>query len=59
MPHIEVIAPAKVNLHLEVLGRCRDGLHELRSLAVSIGLADRIVVRSVQGIAVNLRVDPF
>jgi 4-diphosphocytidyl-2-C-methyl-D-erythritol kinase len=58
MPQIELLAPAKVNLHLEVLGRRRDGLHELRSLAVSTDLADRIVIRSVPGSAVNLRVDP-
>jgi 4-diphosphocytidyl-2-C-methyl-D-erythritol kinase len=58
MPQIELIAPAKINLHLEVLGRRRDGLHELLSLAVSTDLADRITIRTVPGSAFNLRVDP-
>jgi 4-diphosphocytidyl-2-C-methyl-D-erythritol kinase len=41
----EVVAPAKVNLSLEVRGRRKDGFHELRSLAVAVSLRDRLVVR--------------
>jgi len=35
-------APAKINLTLDVLGPRGDGYHELRSLVISVGLADRI-----------------
>jgi 4-diphosphocytidyl-2-C-methyl-D-erythritol kinase len=35
-------APAKVNLHLEVLGKRPDGYHELETLMVSLDLADEI-----------------
>ena len=35
-------APAKINLTLEVHGPRGDGFHELRSLVIGIGLADRL-----------------
>jgi 4-diphosphocytidyl-2-C-methyl-D-erythritol kinase len=37
-------SPAKVNLHLQVVGRRADGYHELRTLFQSIDLADRVGV---------------
>lgn len=37
-----VIAPAKINLHLEVLGLRPDGFHELAMLMQSIDLVDRL-----------------
>ena len=37
---IEVRAPAKVNLGLEVTGRRPDGYHELRSILVNVDIAD-------------------
>jgi 4-diphosphocytidyl-2-C-methyl-D-erythritol kinase len=36
-------APAKINLHLEVLGKRPDGYHELESLLVTVSLTDRLV----------------
>jgi 4-diphosphocytidyl-2-C-methyl-D-erythritol kinase len=39
-------APAKVNLHLEVLGKRPDGYHELESLMVSVSLYDTLEFRS-------------
>ncbi len=39
---IEVEAPAKVNLTLEVLGRRDDGYHELCSVMQALSLADRL-----------------
>ena len=39
---ITVSAPAKVNLHLEVLGLRSDGFHELAMVMQSIDLADRL-----------------
>ena len=41
---IELIAPAKVNLALEVTGRRPDGYHEVVSVAQTIDLADRVVL---------------
>jgi 4-diphosphocytidyl-2-C-methyl-D-erythritol kinase len=37
-----VVAPAKINLHLEVLGLRADGYHELAMLMQSLDLADRL-----------------
>lgn len=45
----EIEAPAKVNLYLEVGGRRDDGYHDLCSLAVSVSLFDRLVIRKKPG----------
>ena len=37
-----VRVPAKINLHLEVVGRRPDGFHELRTLFQSVGLWDTL-----------------
>ena len=44
MGTITVTAPAKVNLHLEVLGLRTDGFHELAMVMQSIDLCDRLSV---------------
>jgi len=41
---IEVIAPAKINLTLRVLGKRADGFHEIETLIVPIGIRDRLSV---------------
>jgi 4-diphosphocytidyl-2-C-methyl-D-erythritol kinase len=41
-------APAKVNLHLEILGRRSDGFHEILSLFQAVSLFDRIRLRSLK-----------
>lgn len=42
---VEVLAPAKVNLFLEILARRPDGYHELETLMVAVSLCDRLVIR--------------
>jgi 4-diphosphocytidyl-2-C-methyl-D-erythritol kinase len=39
---LELIAPAKINLGLEILGRRVDGYHELVTVMQTINLADRV-----------------
>ena len=42
---VVVRAPAKVNLTLSVLGRRADGFHELDTVMLALGLADRLEAR--------------
>jgi 4-diphosphocytidyl-2-C-methyl-D-erythritol kinase len=42
---VSVLAPAKINLTLEVLGERPDGYHEIRSLIQTIDLCDRLQFR--------------
>ena len=44
---ITVTAPAKVNLHLEVLGLRSDGFHELAMVMQSIDLADSLSFKNL------------
>lgn len=37
---LEVHAPAKLNLYLEILGKRPDGYHDLESLMVAVDLTD-------------------
>ncbi len=39
---ITVTAPAKINLTLEVLGKCPDGYHEIRSVMQMVSLCDEL-----------------
>ena len=41
---VEVLAPAKLNLFLEVLARRPDGYHEIESLMVTVDLHDTLTV---------------
>jgi len=58
MTEITLAAPAKLNLHLEVIGRRVDGFHELRTLYQSIDLCDTITVRKRTDNHLTLSVDP-
>ena len=53
----ERLSFAKVNLHLQVVGRRADGYHELRTLFQSIDLCDRIAVSltAAPGVALTVR----
>lgn len=43
---VEVVAPAKLNLFLHVVGRREDGRHELQTVFQFVDIVDRIVVES-------------
>ncbi len=42
---VRILAPAKINLGLAVLGPRGDGYHELRTVFQTVSLCDRVVVR--------------
>ena len=46
-------APAKVNLHLHVLGRRQDGYHLLDSLVVFAGVGDRLGVSAAERLSLS------
>ncbi|MFP4134775.1 MAG: 4-(cytidine 5'-diphospho)-2-C-methyl-D-erythritol kinase [Halothece sp.] len=46
MRHYSLTAPAKINLHLEILGDRADGYHELVMILQGVGLADRIKIQA-------------
>jgi 4-diphosphocytidyl-2-C-methyl-D-erythritol kinase len=48
-----LVAPAKVNLGLEVVGRRADGLHELVSILVNVDLADEVSLEPGAGLTVT------
>jgi 4-diphosphocytidyl-2-C-methyl-D-erythritol kinase len=44
MEAMQVLAPAKINLSLKILGRRNDGFHEIETLIVPISLCDEIEI---------------
>ena len=44
MPALRLLAPAKVNLTLEVLGRRPDGYHEVRTVMQAVDLCDELLL---------------
>jgi 4-diphosphocytidyl-2-C-methyl-D-erythritol kinase len=48
-------AHAKINVFLRVVGKRRDGYHEIESLVVPISLADRVSVRLAPALRLNVR----
>lgn len=54
---LTVLAPAKINLHLEVLGLRPDGYHELAMVMQTIDLADRLHLRRRDDGQLSLRCD--
>jgi 4-diphosphocytidyl-2-C-methyl-D-erythritol kinase len=55
---VRLLASAKVNLTLEVIGQRPDGYHELRSVFALVDLADRVRVARADRLDVELRPDP-
>jgi 4-diphosphocytidyl-2-C-methyl-D-erythritol kinase len=42
---VSLLAPAKINLGIEILGRRADGYHEIRTIFATVSLCDRLRVR--------------
>ncbi len=57
MVEVSLLAPAKINLHLEVLGLRPDGYHELAMLMQSLDLCDRLLLRSTADGRIRLECD--
>jgi len=54
---VEALAPAKLNLFLEILGRRPDGYHEIETLMVAVNLEDRLTFADDPSGEVTLRCD--
>jgi len=54
---LEVLAPAKLNLFLEILGKRPDGYHDLESLMVTVDLYDTLTLVDDPSGEVTLRCD--
>lgn len=51
---VTILAPAKINLYLKILGQRSDGYHDIHSLIQAIDLYDTVVVtRTESGISMN------
>jgi 4-diphosphocytidyl-2-C-methyl-D-erythritol kinase len=50
---LTVLAPAKINLTLEVLGKRPDGFHEIRSIIQTIDLCDRLDFQPGEDISIK------
>lgn len=53
---IAIVSPAKLNLHLRVLGKRPDGYHDLRMINLAVDLADRVEME-VAGEGIEIRCD--
>jgi len=57
MRSYSLIAPAKINLYLEIIGDRPDGYHELAMVLQSISLADKIDIKSIGIDTISVRCD--
>jgi len=55
---LQMRCPAKVNLHLQVLGRRSDGYHELRTIFAAVGVWDELSFESAPAGVLELIVEP-
>ena len=59
MTTLAVTVPAKVNLHLRVLGRREDGFHEVRTVLQSFDLFDEVIASPAPDGVTELQVEPL
>lgn len=52
---LSLVAPAKLNLCLSVVGKRADGFHDLDTLMVKLSLADRLTFRATEQPAIELQ----
>ena len=57
MREVRIPAFAKINLRLDILGKRRDGFHELRTIFQTISLHDELVLRASRRAEIALTVD--
>lgn len=57
MQRCTILAPAKINLYLEIIGDRADGFHELAMVLQSVGLADRLTLTSSLEPSIRLHCD--
>ena len=55
---LQMRCPAKVNLHLQVLGRRSDGYHELRTIFAAVGVWDELSLEGAPAGVLELAVEP-
>ncbi|MDT9301670.1 MAG: 4-(cytidine 5'-diphospho)-2-C-methyl-D-erythritol kinase [Limnospira sp. PMC 1286.21] len=55
MRSVTLIAPAKINLYLEIIGSRPDGFHELAMVLQTISLSDRITINPIGIDAITIR----
>ncbi len=58
MTRLMICVPAKVNLHLQVVGKRTDGFHELRTLFQSVDLYDHLEASQAPDGFLELEVEP-
>lgn len=52
-----LLAPAKINLYLEIIGNRPDGFHELVMIMQTVELSDRITLNTLSTDAIHIRCD--
>jgi 4-diphosphocytidyl-2-C-methyl-D-erythritol kinase len=57
MERCTLLAPAKINLYLEIIGDRPDGFHELAMVLQSVGLADRVTLTPSPEAGIRLQCD--
>lgn len=55
MNAVHLMAPAKINWTLEVLGKRKDGYHEVRSVMQTVNICDTLTLRHADAVSLSVR----